>query len=375
MSTAVLNDIVPVRGVADGKGSADPAVRQRWLDQRRGGATATDIRDCTVGSKRRAIINEKVTGEESRAGEQIVRNGKGHTLDFYAEHGNRREPVIAEWIERKFGIAPCEDVYSRGDEPRHMASPDGISLDPFTGALIVGTSDATLAEIKTSTKNLHPGKLDAARVLLEMDSTSEFARKGYYVQMQWQMYVMNAARTLFVWEEHNGEVDPETGTFTPIGVPEYAWIMRDQKLIDILVGDVAPKLLADIDAARLALTAGDLPPVSELPTGHALLVADYFAALDAEATARKAKAKAWDALQAIYLLPDEDGEEKPDTSIDAGFARVTVSTSTTLKPTLNEEGMRKRAPKLIAQYEALVARYTKPVPSDSRKLTITRPKT
>src|SRR5690606_38951656 len=100
---------------------------------------------------------------------------------------------------------------------RHLASPDGVSLDPFTRELIVGTDDAVLCEIKTATKDLNPGKIDAARVLVETDLRSVFAEKNYYTQMQWQMYVMNAVRTLFVWEQHDGKIDPETGTFTPLG--------------------------------------------------------------------------------------------------------------------------------------------------------------
>lgn len=345
-------------------------VRQAWLDQRRGGVTATDIRDCGNGSLRRAIIIEKVTGEQSRIGEQIVRNGKGLTLDFYAEHGNRREPMIAEWIEGKFGIAPCEEVYTHGENPRHLASPDGVSLHPFTGALIVGEAAAHLAEIKTTTRDLYPGRLDTDRVLLELDLRSDFAKKNYYTQMQWQMYVMNAAKTLFVWEQHDGVVDPGTGTFSPVGPPQYVWILRDQKLIDVLVNEVAPKLLADIDAARTAASAGDLPPVSSLPQEHAALVADLLAARDAEATAVAKKKQAWEALQALYL-----GDDKDDLQIKIpGFANISVTTSTKLVKELDEAGMRKRAPKLVAQYEALRARYTKDKPKTTQSLTVTVPK-
>ncbi len=367
MSTVTMNAIVPIKGVPDGKGSSDPAIRQAWLDQRRGGVTATDIRDCGQGSKRRAIIMEKVTGDQGREGQKIV---NGHTLDFYAEHGNRREPVIAEWIERNFGIAPCSEVYTRGDNPRHLASPDGVTVDPFTGALVVGDSHARLAEIKTSTRDLMPGALDARRWLIEVDPSSDFSKKNYYTQMQWQMYVMNAAATLFVWEQHDGKVDPETGTFTPIGTPEYAWIPRDEKLINVLVNEVAPRLLAEIDAARLGTTPGDLPPVGDVPAEHLALVADLLKARDAEATAKAAKDKAWAALQELYV-----GEGRPDVSIEIpGFAKITVSTSRTPKPTFDQEAARKRAPQLVAKYEALVKRYTKPVITPRQGLTITAPK-
>ena len=368
-----LTEIVPIRGVVDGKGNPDPNVREAWLAQRRGGITATEIRDWGNASKRRKIIAGKVTGEEDDMCSVKV-TGREYTLGQYADHGNLREPMIAAWIESRFGITPCDNVYTHGANDRFLASPDGISLDPFTGALIVGTSDAVLAEIKTSVNDLNPGKLDKDRVLVEIDQSSKFAKANYYTQMQWQMFVMQAARTLFVWEQHDDKIDPETGTFTPIGVPEYAWIPRDQPLIDALVRQ-AVKALEEIDAARVAGMTDGLPPMGDIPSEHAALIAEYFAGLDAEVIAKKRKEAAWKALQEIYLAKAEGEEFAPDQSIEIpGFAKLTVSTSSSVKPQFNEEGARKRAPKLFAQYEALVKRYTRPVPTSSQKLTITRPK-
>lgn len=361
-----LTPIVPIMGVPDGASSPDPAVKQAWLEQRRGGITATEIRDCGTGTKRRAIITGKVTGEEVNIDDVVVRS-TGFTLGDYARHGKRREPVIAEWVERRFGITPCEHLYMHGQNPRYIASPDGVSRDPFSGELIVGTAEAILAEIKTATKDLHPGTLDENRVLVEIDESSTFAQKNYYTQMQWQMFVMNAAMTLFVWEQHDGKIDPETGTFTPIGTPQFAWVPRNQRLIDILVKQ-ADKMLAEIDAARLANAAGELPPVSAIPSEQAILIADLLAARENEAVAKAAKEKAWAALNEFYMA-----EGAPDLTIKApGFASVTVSTSTTMKPVADMDAARKRAPKLVAQYEALVKRYTKPEPVTTRKLTITK---
>lgn len=358
MSTATLTNVTPVRGVPDGKGNPDPAVRQAWLDQRASGITATEIRDWGMGSKRREIIAGKVTMETEDLSHIPA-----------VAHGNRREPFIAEWIQERFGIAPCEFVYSHGDNPRHLASPDGVSLDPFTGALLVGGPDAVLSEIKTSKNDMNPGRLDDSRTLIEIDPESAFARANYYTQIQWQMYVMNAARCLFVWEQHNNKIDPETGTFAPIGPPEYAWIDRDQKLIDVLVNEVAPRALEEIDAARVAASVSDLPPASDLPSEHAMLVAELLKARDAEAIAKAAKDKAWKALQAHYLA-----EGAPDVSIDAGFAKLTVSTTTKLVDVIDMERARKRAPKLVAQYEALIKRYTRKEEKSSQGLTVTRSK-
>jgi hypothetical protein len=364
MITTITNDR-PIKGVAYDKN--DPSTREPWLEQRRGGITATEIRDSGSGSKRRKIITAKVTGVDDDMGNVKVQ-GREHTLGTYARHGDLREPVIAEWIEQNYGITPCNNVYSHAKNPRFLASPDGVTLDPFTGELVVGTEDAVLAEIKTGVKDLTPGKLDAAGILIEVEPGSQFDLKGYYLQMQWQMFVMNATRTLFVHERHDDTIDPETGTFRPAGPPQVAWIMRDQAIIDVYAGRVAPQLLAEIDAARLA-NQGGMPPASELSAEHAVLVADLLAARDAEAVAKAQKEKAFAALKDFYA-----GEGKPDVKIDAGDAWVTVSTTEKTVQEFNKDAALKRAPKLIAQYEALVKRYTKPVPKKTQSFTVTAKK-
>lgn len=369
MTTTTLTRVTPIQGVPDGASSTDPTVRERWLEQRRGGITATEIRDWGIGTKRREILTAKVTGVETDIDSVVVRNGSGFTLGDYARHGKLREPMIADWIERKFGIAPCEHVYGHGENPRYLASPDGVSLDPFSKELIIGVG-AALSEIKTATKDLHPGVLDDERVLVKIDQSSAFASKNYYSQMQWQMFVMNADRTLFVWEQHDGKVDPETGTFTPIGVPQYAWIPRDQGLIDQLVIQ-ADKALAEIDAARVTAAAGSMPPATaQLNSEDAALVAELLAARTDEAVAKKRKDTAWAALQARHL-----GDGKQDFTIkEPGFANVTVSTSTSMRKEVDREGMKNKAPKMVAQYEALEKRFTKDVPVTTQKLTVTENK-
>lgn len=356
----LLTTDAPVRGVEYDK--ARPETREPWLNQRRGGLTATEVRDWGNPTKRRKIINAKVTGEFEDLSHILAVN-----------HGNLREPVIADWVMRKFGITPCDYVYSRFGEPRHLASPDGVTLDPFTGDLVVGVPDAVLSEIKASKHDLTPGEMDASNVLITIEHGSHFDRSDYYIQMQWQMYVMNAVRTLFVWEQHDGTVDPETGTYRPIGVPKWAWVLRDRALIERLVNERAPKALAEIDAARAAV-GGAIPPASDADTEVAQLTADLLKARDAEAAAKKAKEKAWAALQEIFLAKEEGAEYPADASVDLGFAQITVNTNTKPAMKFNADGARRRAPKLIAQYEALVKRYTKPVDETKTTFTVTAKK-
>ncbi|QDH93289.1 exonuclease [Microbacterium phage Cressida] len=356
MTQSTLTTATPIPGPAYDR--ERPETRQAWWDFRLGGLTATDMRDCRQGAARRRIITEKVTGD---AGEEpFVKAWR---------HGTLREPQIAAWAQATYGITPTGGTFASGENSRHIASPDGVMIDPFTGRYEPGTEDSIIEEIKTGVDDLTPGEIDAAGVLIALDPRSTFNKRGYYRQVQWQMLVMNATRALFVWERHNGEVDPETSTYTPVGPPQAVWINRDEEAIAGLLAE-ADALLAEIDAARLQFALDGLPPVSEnMPAEHAILVADLLRARDAEAVASAQKKKAWDALNALYM-----GEDKPDVQIDGGFAKITVSTSIGSKPQVDEEAMKRKAPTLVAKYEALRKRHTRQVPTAKQTLTVTRSK-
>lgn len=357
MTTALLTAIAPIAGPTYDR--TRPETRQAWWDFRLGGLTATDIRDWPQGAKRRRILIEKVQGDS------------GEEPDVFAwRHGALREPQIAAWVQAHYGITPTGATYRHGENSRWIASPDGVMIDPFTGRYEPGTEDSIIEEIKTTTHDLTPGPIDSAGHLIELDAKSEFAKKGYYRQVQWQMLVMNASLTLFAWEQHDGKVDPETSTYTPVGPPQAVWIERDQEFIDLLVAE-ATAALEEIDAARVAFALDGLPPVTEgLPAEHAILVADLLAARDAAAVAEAKRVKAWEALQAFYLSTDE--EKRPDREINAGFAKITVSTSTGYKTVTDTDAMKRRAPVLVQKYEALKARNTRKVPTATQRLTITR---
>lgn len=342
----------PVEGPA--YDPARPETRQAWLEFRAGGITATQVRDWGSPAKRRKIIEEKVTGEFEDL---------SHIS--YVKHGVIREPVIAQWIEQKFGIKPCDSAYASAENSRWLASPDGISVDPWAEMLIVGPL-AAISEIKTSKHDLHPGKLDDERTLLKIEPDSHFAMTNYYTQMQWQLMVMQAETCLFVWEQHDNIIDPTTGTFTPLGVPQYCWINRDKELIGVLK-KIANKALDEIDTARATVAVTGMPPVSaDISSDEMILIADLLKARQAEAIAKAAREKAWKELQEHYL---REGSEDIDKA-DAGDAWLTVSTSTTIRNVTDMDAARKRAPKLCEQYDALIARYTKPVPTTSRRLAI-----
>jgi len=212
----------PVRGAAH-----TPETAAAWHAQRRGGFTATDARDWGIPEKRARII----AGKRSRRVRDLSH------IPVVA-HGTHREPFIADWAQDRFGITPCRHVYAAAGQPRHLASPDGITLDP-TGELVHHSPAAVICEIKTDPDDLTPGTLDHTRTVVAYDPASAFAARRYLLQIQWQIYVMAASSCLFIWERHTNQTDPSTGHFTPVGEPEWCFIPRDDEIIAQLLDTTA----------------------------------------------------------------------------------------------------------------------------------------
>jgi hypothetical protein len=170
--------------------------RPAWLAARRGGVTATDIAKYGKGS--------------AAALRRILADKRGELASFRRasmDHGTLREPIIADWVERKsrhgaFGSGPLvasHGLFAHADNPRCLATPDGIAEDfDFFRELV---------EIKTTNK---PWK-SIPRVYLR--------------QVWWQQFVLGADRTLVVWEQHED--------FVPVDLePNWQWVKRDQAEID-----------------------------------------------------------------------------------------------------------------------------------------------
>lgn len=316
---------------------------EAYFRARQGGITATEIRDWQQPAKRRAIITEKATGEHETR--------KVRAFD----HGNYREPFITEWAAATHGVVHSTGLYAHPDNPRYLATADG-HLAGFTLTYEPGENGVTV-EVKTTTKDLTPGVLDENRVVVKFDPKSHFAKTKYLRQIMWQMFVMNASRCLFIWEPYTTEQrDPESGNYLVTGPPEWCFIERDQEMIDALVAE-ADAALELIDSAR----ATGLPPVSDIPIDEAILLNDLFDAREQLAVAEAKRVRAWDALNALY-------ESKGEFSEDRGFASVTRTPGKPgTKKVVDEEAMRKKAPSLVARYEALRARHTRTEPTEPGK--------
>ncbi|TQK20372.1 YqaJ-like recombinase protein [Microbacterium sp. SLBN-154] len=168
---------------------ADSRDRVAWVRARSRGITATDVA---------ALTSERVIPRAADA--KLM--GSNFSGNAYTAHGRIREPEIAAWVAATHGIRPSSALFHAEIEKRHLATPDGIAVDP-SGRVV-------LAEIKTTKK--------AWRSI----------PRTYLRQVWWQQHVLGAERTLVVWEEHDG--------FVPVGdEPRCAWVDRDEVEIGRLV--------------------------------------------------------------------------------------------------------------------------------------------
>jgi hypothetical protein len=168
---------------------ADSRDRVAWVRARSRGITATDVA---------ALTSERAI---TRAADAKLL-GSGFSGNAYTAHGRAREPEIAAWVAATHGIQPSSALFHAVVEKRHLATPDGITVD--------GSGRITLAEIKTTNKSWRS------------------IPRSYLRQVWWQQHVLGAERTLVAWEQHDD--------FVPVGdEPRCAWIDRDEAEIAKLV--------------------------------------------------------------------------------------------------------------------------------------------
>ncbi|KIP51811.1 recombinase [Leucobacter komagatae] len=179
----------------------DGTDRAAWMHARSRGITATDVAKLSTPRSIETAAREKMYGSRFSG-------------NAYTEHGKAREPEIAAWVLREYGIRPSSALFHAEADLRHLATPDGV-VERAGGKL-------ELAEIKTTNKEWRG------------------IPRNYLRQIWWQQYVLGAERTLMVWERHEN--------FIPVGEPEFRWVDRDESEIERLVG-LASELI-DVLIAR-----------------------------------------------------------------------------------------------------------------------------
>jgi hypothetical protein len=268
--------------------------RQQWLEARQGRVTATAAKELVKAgaSARRRLISESFVPPVEITGNR------------YIDRGHEREPVIAEWIRSQFPIVPNVALVSSAENPRWACTPDG--LGEIDGELV-------LAEIKTSKHDLDP-------------ALSYFGSTGYFEQMQWQMLVTGARRTLFVWEQHD---DDWLNGPTPIDLePRFEWIERDEATIERMVA-AADLFLAERDAVELDRDFGGTGETATNVEVEALGIA-VLAAREAKATAEARLKAPWLRLQTLLESTDSFSQK-------TGLAQVTWNRPKTTRTVVDEE--------------------------------------
>ena len=179
------------------------ADRVAWLRARSRGVTATDVARLSGAASVQAVAFEKI-------------NGSGFSGNAYTDHGRAREPEIARWVERRYGIVSSDALFHAAGQTAHLATPDGLA--------VTASGHLELAEIKTT------------------KSPWRSIPRSYLRQVWWQQYVLGAERTLLVWEQHDD--------FVPTNAePECRWIDRDENQIHLLV-QLADRVLGIVAAGR-----------------------------------------------------------------------------------------------------------------------------
>jgi hypothetical protein len=176
---------------------------EAWLEARRSGVTATQVANAATPA-----------GFERAAADFLTEWREPDNP--YMKFGRDWESHIADYVEKAFQVSPNEWLVA-GENPMHLATPDGIS-----------ENHTVIGEYKTTGKDWgHVEKLPLR----------------YKRQIQWQLHVTGAQSCIVSWlvrEEVDGEFVP--AAFTPVS----GIMFRDEDMIAELV-TVADRLWAFVN--------------------------------------------------------------------------------------------------------------------------------
>ena len=174
-----------------------------WLEARRGGVTATQVSRAASGPG---------------GFEQAVEEYRADFVDIdnpYMKFGRDWEGPISMMLKDGYGVMPNEWLIRASENPTHLATPDGLSLD-----------HTLISEVKTTGKDWNPERIPVQ----------------YVRQVQWQLHVTGASSCVFAWmlrEQRDTAAGP---MFVPGWFePRVVMIERDEEMIAALI-DTANRL-------------------------------------------------------------------------------------------------------------------------------------
>jgi hypothetical protein len=343
-----MPNILPTHPILDeieSRAGASDADEAAWLQERRHGVTATQVRDLWLWEQYRKHGGEKP--RYAKTEQELILDKLGiEPLPFVATKftvwGHTREAALADRAAWAHAVEPESRVFHAADNPRFLGSPDGLGV--FKGALRLG-------EYKTTTKPIPVG-------------SHALAQKGYVAQMMWCLRVLGRtpedrakARCMYIWEQHNNQWVDVGGVFPePSGILDSGehWIDWDQGLADELEV-IAVRFLEHLDSAAGLVAQGRDPFADDLdPDDFEVLIASYLGALAAR---DRADQEMREYLEQIAERAG-DGWEKPIVT-RAGRATPVVPSS---RRSFDEAAWARRAPAQYAQYQAAKAKYVKLTP-------------
>lgn len=272
--------------------------REAWLARRREGVTATEV--------------AKLVGGGIKTRKSILAEKRGEGKDFSnasMERGRRREPIIAEWVARRFNIEPNTALFAQAEGSPYLATPDGFGWN-FDEELCVG-------EIKSTTQ----------------DWSTRIPR-SYIDQVQWQLFVLGARRAAFVWER----VDENDLPYEL--EPTVVWMERDEARIAEL------KDAADAFLAWVAAGAPDVDADIDEELDEALT---QLARARAEMVDPAAREKAAEATIRRKIAEHGGGAWKVQ-GTDAAFSFTVATPTTSEVETTDLEALKAAHPRIWARF-------------------------
>lgn len=177
-----------------------------WYKARQYGVSATTVAKAAAGPGGfKAELDRALHPEDN-----IVED------NAYMKFGRDWESWIVDMIPAEYGIVHNDWLICAAEEPRHLATPDGLNADW-----------SRIAEVKTTGKDWDIDNLNSIPI-------------QYRRQIQWQMYVTGAQSCVFAWLLRQEDM---FGEFTPGWIePKFVEIERDDDLIAELI-DVAHRFV------------------------------------------------------------------------------------------------------------------------------------
>ncbi|KAA9133731.1 YqaJ viral recombinase family protein [Microbacterium caowuchunii] len=163
----------------------DGSDRERWLDRRTGGVSATDAARIMTGG---------ATGWASLRAEKAT--GRSFGGNMATRHGREREEVIAAFAEHEFGLIPSTALLAHGELTTDLATPDALSL-PYAQPFNIPEEDGLALGVEYEVEEFGEYKT----TVKDWPTRNDIPAR-YFWQIVWQFHVTGARRCRFVFEPH-----------------------------------------------------------------------------------------------------------------------------------------------------------------------------